>query len=1085
MPQFRQIKLVEIGTFLGVIAVAYFALSSSASSLIPASITTVTTDSGAIISWQTGVPTPTNLLYGPSLTYGAEYKTPELVSDHKVVLSSLPPNTPYFFYIITPDSSDERAAKFSAFYTNSNQQLAKLQADVAKLKARLGQAQTAPAVASPTVSAPPVSGFIFAKNLKIGDTGEDVRRLQSLLNQDPRTAVSNSGAGSKGSETQTFGPATARAVTRFQQLLGITPASGFVGAITRAKLNSLTVAVPSTKTSATVPNATYAPSYSSGGGGGGGSSAPVYTAPSSGGSSSGGSSSGSSASSGTSSGSSGSSGSSASGSSSGNSSSGSSAGSSNSNASLAATTMQSSVLRSGVTWTFDKPYPVGQFISGDYFVVGPVTVTSVSPAWDGSRNGSMVDPVPGAGQALDARASTFKAALRATYPLTLGAGSSLLSAVSLSSSYDSGRSYLDKAAVLTSLSAAPANDAFRPAYVKVATGKVVYRLAQVNQALLPALAMPSGASEDVSFLVGKTGTCTWLDGLDVDYAYQFTSPVSCQEVYSRDRAMIVSRAMMALMLQNPNQQLLINMLQIGIDNAYEALGNQHLWDGAGGHGYARVGPIAFAAALFNDQTLKGLHYDSAEVNKTSYGQAWTGASVIYNELTGQSSHELKRPLQWTIDGVTPGIPAGNNSDARAQSYKQSAYVFVGEALALRLINAQSVVDHPAFFDFVDRWMTETLSPTDLAELQAINSSWGSTAGQAGSGFITAMWNSYRSLTGPGGQPPPPPLPPTPTGFTAGAISTTQINLSWSDVAYENGFTLERSLSSGSGFSVLATLAAGVTSYQDTSLSSGTTYYYKLKATNVSGASSYVTMNATTQVAALGGGTLGPIGYWPFDGNANDAAGTVNGSTAGSFASGKIGQAVWLDGSQGVNLGSPSLAGWGITNQMTVALWVNQASRAGTQAIFAKGMWAGNITAISTLVYLSDGVVSSQFGDGVNRLWLGGGAPLSANAWHHVAVTLSGTTGSLYIDGAPAGQYADGAFGNLNDPAYDKETGIGYVADHAQIPFSGGIDDVRIYNRALSAGEISTIYQNGLSGLAEAKNSSFFANIFSIFKRLFK
>jgi hypothetical protein len=40
----------------------------------------------------------------------------------------------------------------------------------------------------------------------------------------------------------------------------------------------------------------------------------------------------------------------------------------------------SSVTQYGITWTFDKPYPVGQFVTGDWWVIGPVTVVSVTPS---------------------------------------------------------------------------------------------------------------------------------------------------------------------------------------------------------------------------------------------------------------------------------------------------------------------------------------------------------------------------------------------------------------------------------------------------------------------------------------------------------------------------------------------------------------------------------------------------------------------------------------------------------------------------------------------------------------------------------
>ena len=38
-----------------------------------------------------------------------------------------------------------------------------------------------------------------------------------------------------------------------------------------------------------------------------------------------------------------------------------------------------SVSQYGITWTFEQPAPVGQFINGDFYVVGPVTIANVGP----------------------------------------------------------------------------------------------------------------------------------------------------------------------------------------------------------------------------------------------------------------------------------------------------------------------------------------------------------------------------------------------------------------------------------------------------------------------------------------------------------------------------------------------------------------------------------------------------------------------------------------------------------------------------------------------------------------------------------
>lgn len=87
----------------------------------------------------------------------------------------------------------------------------------------------------------------FARNLRVGMRGEDVRSLQAVLNRDPDTRISSSGAGSPGNETDYFGPATKRALINFQEKYreevltpaGLISGTGFFGEKTRLKAKSL------------------------------------------------------------------------------------------------------------------------------------------------------------------------------------------------------------------------------------------------------------------------------------------------------------------------------------------------------------------------------------------------------------------------------------------------------------------------------------------------------------------------------------------------------------------------------------------------------------------------------------------------------------------------------------------------------------------------------------------------------------------------------------------------------------------------------------------------------------------------------
>lgn len=120
--------------------------------------------------------------------------------------------------------------------------IAELQAMIADLSAQLA-ALSGSAAATPS--------YTFSANLTVGSTGADVMNLQKMLNSSADTQLASSGVGSPGNETSYFGSLTRAAVMKFQTKNGISPVAGFVGPITRAKLNTMGGAAVTTTTPTT------------------------------------------------------------------------------------------------------------------------------------------------------------------------------------------------------------------------------------------------------------------------------------------------------------------------------------------------------------------------------------------------------------------------------------------------------------------------------------------------------------------------------------------------------------------------------------------------------------------------------------------------------------------------------------------------------------------------------------------------------------------------------------------------------------------------------------------------------------------
>ena len=192
---------------------------------------------------------------------------------------------------------------------------------------------------------------------------------------------------------------------------------------------------------------------------------------------------------------------------------------------------------------------------------------------------------------------------------------------------------------------------------------------------------------------------------------------------------------------------------------------------------------------------------------------------------------------------------------------------------------------------------------------------------------------------------------------------------------------------------------------------------------------------------------GAVSWWHADGDYDDAIDSNDGLTAGqvSFMPGVDQQAFSFNGNTGSFIEVPNDPSLQMTTGMTIDAWINQP--------VLGGRIVDKITAFS-----NDGYILDMFGANV-RLIIGGNDMTSADTvpagiWTHVAATYSSDGQmAIYINGAPSGtkMISPGAI-----PTNTLGLRMGADSDGGSL-FIGGLDEPRIFNRALGADEIATLF----------------------------
>jgi len=175
----------------------------------------------------------------------------------------------------------------------------------------------------------------------------------------------------------------------------------------------------------------------------------------------------------------------------------------------------------------------------------------------------------------------------------------------------------------------------------------------------------------------------------------------------------------------------------------------------------------------------------------------------------------------------------------------------------------------------------------------------------------------------------------PTNLNAVAVSSSQINLTWTDTnsgkTNESGYSIERSLSPTSGFAQIGSVLKNITTYSDAGLSSGITYYYRVQATGRKGAvSPYSNVaNATTNQADITPPTV-PTGLTATAASCSEVSLSWSASTD-TGGSGLKGYNVYKNGAYLKQVTTTSTTDTGLAGSTPYSYTVSAVDNAGNQS----------------------------------------------------------------------------------------------------------------------------------------------------------
>ncbi|HQW10754.1 MAG TPA: fibronectin type III domain-containing protein [Saprospiraceae bacterium] len=310
-------------------------------------------------------------------------------------------------------------------------------------------------------------------------------------------------------------------------------------------------------------------------------------------------------------------------------------------------------------------------------------------------------------------------------------------------------------------------------------------------------------------------------------------------------------------------------------------------------------------------------------------------------------------------------------------------------------------------------------------------------------------------------------PPTAPGNLGGATGSHSVLLSWEasvDDRQVAGYVI-----SVDG-DIYDTIPGSQVSILVTGLDPETPYSFEVYAYDAAGNNSIISEITLSTTKEIDTGEPGLVAYYPFDGNANDATpyknhGTIGGDPVFEVPDHPNGGSNYLkfdgDGDSVIVKNAVQL----ISDYASVAFWIKVSDiNAGDAESYLLDFghwnerWKISLPTHLKVVWTTNNK-TVQFPNLISDMDSGDGNELVKGFWWHVVMVHDGVNDQIFVNGELANSKPVAGVLNSTDNVF----GIGSNPIDGGQYFNGGLDEIKLYNKALSASEINSLYKSGTSG----------------------